>query len=160
MGRLMLPAAVIASLFAPSAGHAATEIVVAGSAVTASGACLTLAGMSSTTANRARWLGGYWERVTTPGPVCSDTDPHFDPVITCVDAATLGQPGSADHATVLSITATGPARSIWYFKIVDRPLGTDAIGARSGGVPIGSCGAGEVITSPVTSGGFSIVARG
>lgn len=160
MGRLMLAATVaaIAALITPSIGHASAEVVVAGSAVTTSGACLTLAGTLSTTANRSRWVGGYWERVTTPGPVCSDTDPHFDPVVTCAEAATIGQPGSVDHATVLSIQATGPARSIWHFKIVDRPLGADEFGAGTGLASIGPCGAGAVTTTPVTSGGFMVIA--
>lgn len=148
------------SLTVPGFSHATpTEIVITGDAVSATGSCLLLAGYSSGATGRSRWAGGYWERITTPAPACSDTDPHFDPVVTCVEVATVGEPGSPGFASVASIAATGPARSTWYFKIVDRPLGVDEFGAATGAASAGPCGAGAVGTSPIASGGFVIAAQ-
>lgn len=158
--RILVLVVAACSVSSPIAGRAdASDALITGSAVTGSGACLTLVGFASDTANRSRWAGGYWEHVTTPGPVCSDTDPHFDPVVTCVRTTTIGERGSADSATVASITATGPGRTVWYFRIVDRPMGIDGFGAATGIAPAGPCGADAVATSPVVWGGFVITGR-
>lgn len=146
-----------ASLAVPATGSASTEIVLAGSAVTAAGSCLTLAGLSSAATGRTRWAGGYWERITTPGPICSDTDPHFDPVISCINVVTIGEPGSPERRTIASIAATDPGRNLWRFVIIDRPAGTDEFGALKSATGSGPCGTDAVITQPVTAGGFTIL---
>lgn len=138
--------------------QAATDVVIAGGGTTASGSCLLLDGFSSGTAGRSRWSSGYWEKISTPAPVCSDTDPHFDPTIVCIHAEVLGEPGSPDRATVVSIGATGPSRAPYLFKIIDRPHGIDELGVLAAPPRTGPCGTSDVVTVPIVSGGFTILA--
>ena len=90
--------------------------------------------------------------------MCSDTDPHFDPAILCVQAEVVGEPGSPEQATIVSIGATGPARAPYLFKIIDRPQGVDEIGVLAASPGTGPCGAAAVTTVPIVSGGFTILA--
>lgn len=134
--------------------HAA-EIAVAGEALTGDGQCLAINGATSDTTGRSRWLAGYWSQVTT-APVCSEEDPHFDPVIVCIKAEVSGTVGASDQVTTISIGATGPSRSSYLIKIVDRPQGTDAFGVLQALPTTGPCGASAVTTTPVSFGGFIV----
>lgn len=156
MKRSSIVVAFVALALTTLPARAGTEIVIAGEAITSSGGCLALEGISSGATGRSRWASGYWERISTPPPLCSDTDPHFDPAITCVQAVTVGTPGSPGNATIAYIAATGPSRSSYLFKIVDRPDGVDEIGVLAAPIGSGPCGAGAVVSSPVAMGGFVI----
>lgn len=135
--------------------NAASDLVIAGEAVDSGGRCLTIVGGDSGTANRRRWATGYWPALSTP-PVCSDTDPHFDPAITCVAVRNSGGAIRSDREVTAFISATGPGGDNYLIKIVDRPQGTDGFAVVKSPPQAGPCGAGSLEDSPVTSGGFTI----
>ncbi|MFP5225919.1 MAG: hypothetical protein ACLGH3_10290 [Actinomycetota bacterium] len=132
------------------------EFVIAGQGVTASSSCLTLTGVKSDTGSRSRWVTGYWEKTSTP-PVCSDTDPHFDPVIECLEMQPNAMPESEGQTAF--IKASGPGKTTYLIKVIDRRGGVDEFGV----VPAvdleeeGPCGAAGVPTSPLVSGDFLLI---
>lgn len=141
-----------------SMAGAATEAVLVGDGVNSDGRCLVLAGANSGATGRSRWATGYWERISTPAPVCSDTDPHFDPAIVCIATETVGAVGSEGYATIAYLATTGPQNASYLFKIVDEPQGVDSFGVSKAPRADGPCGAGAVETSPLVAGGFTITA--
>lgn len=153
--RALVCGALVAVLASPAG--ASTSVAIVGEGISSDGRCLAVDGTS--TAGRSRWLTGYWPQVTLPVPACSDTDPHFDPVITCVTVEAT-DPSAPDAAVVAYLSATGPERTNYALKIVDRVLGPDEFGLQAlPRAPVegaARCGAGDVATVEVVHGGFAI----
>ncbi len=150
----MIAAVFVSGVLSPATA-AKPDVAAAGSG-SFGGACLTVAGASSHTADRWRWSVSYWAAASAPGPVgtCPEGEAHAEPSITCAEVVTRD-----DGTRELFLSGRGSDRNTFYVRISDGgPSRPDSAGvAVDASTDLARCGAAEVPLAPLSDGGFTVL---